>query len=61
MDRSDFINNIDRMGQFRYMEVSHWVDWHWIVALGKVVWELRRFSTLDPAATRVKLIDPKWH
>ena len=57
---TDFIKKIDQMGQFRYMEVSHWVDWHWIVALDKVVWEVRRFSTLDPAATRVKLIDPKW-
>jgi hypothetical protein len=39
------------MGQFRYMEVSQWVDWHWIVPRDQVVWELRRFTTLDPVAT----------
>ena len=52
-----FVSRIDRMGQYRYMETSLWVDWHWIVSLDQVVWELRRFSTLDPIATRAKLVE----
>jgi hypothetical protein len=54
-----FIERVDGMGQFRYMEVSQWVDWHWIARLDQVVWELRRFSTLDPAATKATLVDGK--
>ena len=55
-----FISRIDEMGQYRYMEASIWVDWHWIVSLDQVVWELRRFSTLDPVATAAKLVEGKW-
>ena len=55
-----FITRIDQMGQYRYMEASVWVDWHWIVSLDQIVWELRRFSTLDPVATRAKLVEGKW-
>lgn len=55
-----FIERVDRMGQFRYMEVSQWVDWHWIVPLDQTVWEVRRFSTLDPVATRATLVEGKW-
>lgn len=55
-----FVDRVDQMGQFRYMEVSQWVDWHWIVPLDQVVWELRRFSTLDPMATNARLIEGKW-
>ncbi len=55
-----FIARIDEMGRYRYMEASVWVDWHWIVSLDQVVWELRRFSTLDPVATRAKLVEGKW-
>ena len=29
----EFIERIDAVGQYRYMEASFWVDWHWIVAL----------------------------
>ena len=55
-----FITRIEQMGQYRYMEASVWVDWHWIVSLDQVVWELRRFSTLDPVATRAKLVEGQW-
>jgi hypothetical protein len=55
-----FITRIDQMSQYRYMEASLWVDWHWIVSLDQVVWELRRFSTLDPVATQAKLVEGKW-
>lgn len=55
-----FIDRVDQMGQFRYMEVSQWVDWHWIVPLDQVVWELRRFTTLDPVATKATLVEGKW-
>jgi hypothetical protein len=56
MDRSrQLVGRIDAMGRFRYMEISQWVEWHWIVALDQLIWELRRFCTLDPAATAVRL------
>ncbi len=55
-----FIARIDRMGRYRYMETSLWVNWHWIVSLDQVVWELRRFCTLDPCATSARLVDGKW-
>ena len=55
-----FIERIDSVGRYRYMESSFWVDWHWIVPLDQVVWELRRFCTLDPTATSAKLVDGKW-
>lgn len=55
-----FIIRIDQMGQYRYMEASIWVDWHWIVSLDQAVWELRRFTTLDPVATQAKLVEGKW-
>ena len=55
-----FITRIDQMGQYRYMEASIWVDWHWIVSLDQAVWELRRFATLDPVATQAKLVEGKW-
>jgi len=55
-----FIARIDAMGRYRYMETSLWVDWHWIVALDQVVWELRRFCTLDPSATSARLVEGKW-
>jgi hypothetical protein len=54
-----FIERIDQMGRFRYMEVSVFVDWHWIVALDRAIWEIRRFCTLDPKATSPKLVDGK--
>jgi hypothetical protein len=55
-----FIAQIDRLGRYRYMEASLWVDWHWIVSLDQTVWELRRFCTLDPRATSAELVDAKW-
>jgi hypothetical protein len=56
----EFIARIDRMGRFRYMEVSVFVDWRWIVSLDQAVWEVRRFCTLDPKVTAHKLVDGKW-
>jgi hypothetical protein len=55
-----FIKRVDEVGRFRYMEVSLFVDWHWIVALDQSVWELRRFATLDPKATSATLVEGKW-
>lgn len=52
-----FIARIDQMGRFRYMEVSVFVDWHWIVALDRAIWEIRRFCTLDPKSTSAKLVE----
>jgi hypothetical protein len=55
-----FIGRVDEVGRFRYMEVSLFVDWHWIVALDQTVWELRRFTTLDPKVTLAVLVEGKW-
>jgi hypothetical protein len=55
-----FIERVDDVGRFRYMEVSLFVDWHWIVALDQTIWELRRFTTLDPKATSAALVEGKW-
>jgi hypothetical protein len=55
-----FIAQIDRLGRYRYMEASLWVNWHWIVSLDQTVWELRRFCTLDPRATSAELVEGKW-
>jgi hypothetical protein len=55
-----FLKRVDEVGRFRYMEVSLFVDWHWIVALDQTVWELRRFTTLDPKATSATLVEGKW-
>jgi hypothetical protein len=60
-DRSrTFIDRIDAVGRYRYMEASFWVDWHWIVSLDQAIWELRRFCTLDPNATSTKLLEGQW-
>jgi len=55
-----FIDRVDSMGRYRYMESSLWVDWNWIVPLDQIVWELRRFCTWDPAATSAMLVEGKW-
>jgi hypothetical protein len=52
-----FITDIDRVGRFRYMEVSFVVWWHWIVSLDRAVWELRRFCTSEPLPRSMKLVD----
>jgi hypothetical protein len=52
-----FIREIDRVGRFRYMEVSFVVWWHWILSLDRAVWELRRFCTSDPRPRSLKLVD----
>jgi hypothetical protein len=56
----EFIARIDSMGRYRYMEASIFVNWHWIVSLDQVVWELRRFCGLDSNATSARLIEGKW-
>jgi hypothetical protein len=56
----NFVSRIDEMGRYRYMEASLWVDWHWIVSLDQVVWELRRFCALDPNSTSAQLVEGKW-
>lgn len=52
-----FIAAIDRTGRFRYMEVSVVVWWHWIIALERAVWELRRFCTSAPVPRSLRLVD----
>lgn len=52
-----FIKDIDRVGRFRYMEVSFVVWWHWIISLDRAVWELRRFCTSEPTPRGLKLVD----
>jgi hypothetical protein len=52
-----FIQRIDRVGRFRYMEASFVVTWPWIVSLDRVVWELRRFCSSEPVPRTLKLVD----
>jgi len=52
-----FIQRIDQVGRFRYMEASFVVTWRWIVSLDRVVWELRRFCTSEPVPRTLKLVD----
>jgi hypothetical protein len=53
----NFIQRIDRVGRFRYMEASFVVRWPWIVSLDRVVWELRRFCTAEPLPRTLKLVE----
>lgn len=55
-----FIESIDSVGQYRYMEASLFVEWPRVVVLDQTVWELRRFSTLDPKSTSLVLMDGEW-
>jgi HEPN domain-containing protein len=52
-----FIERVDDMGRFRYLEVSHWGEAAWLVSLDRAVWELRRFCTLSPGPRRAKLVE----
>lgn len=54
-----FIQEIDDVGQYRYLEASFVVQWHKVVALDQAVWELRRFCRLDPNATLKSLVEGK--
>jgi hypothetical protein len=55
-----FIDEIDAVGQYRYLEASFFVNWHKIIALDQAVWELRRFCTLDQSVTALRLIEGRW-
>ncbi len=52
-----FIEKIDQVGRYRYMEVSIFVEWPRIIALDRAVWELRRFCTSAPHPRTLKLVD----
>lgn len=52
-----FIEYIDKIGRFRYLEVSHWARASALVSLDRAVWELRRFCTLSPGPRRIKLVE----
>jgi hypothetical protein len=53
----EFIEYVDDVGQYRYMEASFHVDWRKIIILDRCVWELRRFCTLDMKVRRHMLVD----
>jgi len=60
-DRSrKFIEEIDEVGRYRYLETSFTVEWRNIVALDQAVWELRRFCTLNPSVTSQTLVEGRW-
>lgn len=44
----EFIAYLDRLGKFRYLEVSHHAFGHGLYSLDRAVWEVRRFCTLAP-------------
>lgn len=52
----EFITYLDRIGQYRYMEVSTSALGVDLVRLDRVVWELRRFCTLAPEPRQVALV-----
>jgi HEPN domain-containing protein len=60
----NFIERIDEIGRFRYLEVSRVAYGLDIVNLDRAVWELRRYCTLSEAPRLVKLrqgvIAPKY-
>ena len=51
-----FIDHIDTYGQYRYFEVSRFIDTSNIVNLDRAAWELRRYCTHDPAPRQLKLV-----
>lgn len=51
----NFIERIDQVGRYRYMEVSFFVAWPRIIELDRAVWELRRFCTSAPHPRTLKL------
>ena len=52
-----FIQDVDDVGQYRYMEASFHVNWQRLIILDRCVWELRRFCTLCPAQRAEKLVE----
>jgi len=52
-----FIDYIDSSGQYRYLEVSRFLNTRDIVNLDRTAWELRRYCTLDPGPRQLKLIE----
>jgi hypothetical protein len=51
-----FIDRIDTYGQYRYLEVSRFIDTLDIINLDRAAWELRRYCTIDPAPGQFKLV-----
>jgi hypothetical protein len=54
-----FIEDVDDVGQYRYLETSFNVNWQRIIILDRCVWELRRFCTLDMTVRVKKLVEGK--
>jgi HEPN domain-containing protein len=54
-----FIEDVDDVGQYRYLEASFNVNWQKIMILDRCVWELRRFCTLDMTVRAKKLVEGK--
>jgi HEPN domain-containing protein len=60
----DFVERVDGIGRFRYLEVSRVACSRDMVNLDRAVWELRRYCTLSGAQRLIKLrqgvIPPKY-
>jgi HEPN domain-containing protein len=52
-----FIDYLDSLGRFRYLDISNYVLWRDIVRLDRTVWELRRYCTLSEVPRSIKLRD----
>ncbi|MGA2966569.1 MAG: hypothetical protein ABSD64_10175 [Terriglobales bacterium] len=50
-----FIEHVDALGKFRYLEVSRVASGRDIVSLDRAVWELRRYCTLIESPRLIKL------
>jgi hypothetical protein len=55
----DFLNEIDEIGTFRYFEISLAWTTKSLFLLDRLVWELRRYCTLDKSYAGTKLIQGK--
>jgi HEPN domain-containing protein len=51
-----FIEHIDALGKFRYLEVSRVAFGRDIVRLDRAAWELRRYCTLDESPRLIRLL-----
>ncbi len=51
----EFLRHIDEIGEYRYLEVSTVARGRDLVRLDRLVWELRRFCTLDPEPQQLNL------
>jgi len=55
----EFINYLDKYGQFRYLDISNVALGHDLPRLDRAVWELRRFCTLTLEPRQARLLEGK--